>query len=114
MGTCPSTRRSPRPSANWAGPCLRTSLLIQYKHMDNEPKCLTCGEREEHLNHYADYTLDGEIYWHKDHDFVSPEKHEKTAQSATPILRKTAATLRKTNDPDLQFIAKHLKGGLEA
>jgi len=55
-------------------------LLIQYKHMaENEPKCLTCGEREEHLNHYADYTLDGSLYWHKDHDFVPPvETNEKT------------------------------------
>ncbi len=29
------------------------------------------------------------------------------------LLRKAAATLRKSTDPDLKLIAKHLKGGLE-
>ena len=39
---------------------------------------------------------------------------KKLTKAQLQVLRKTAATLRKTNDPDLQFIAKHLKGGLEA
>jgi hypothetical protein len=30
------------------------------------------------------------------------------------LLRKAAATLRKSNDPNLKIVAKHLKGGLEA
>jgi len=38
---------------------------------------------------------------------------KKLTKKQDELLRKAAATLRKSNNPDLKFIAKHLKGGLE-
>jgi len=37
----------------------------------------------------------------------------KLTKKQDALLRKAAATLRKSNDPNLQVVAKHLKGGLE-
>lgn len=37
----------------------------------------------------------------------------KLTKSQAATLRKAAAVLRKSNDPDSQYTAKHLKGGLE-
>jgi hypothetical protein len=34
-----------------------------------EQLCMKCGEPEDHMNHHADYTLDGESWHNKDHDF---------------------------------------------
>ena len=35
--------------------------------------CAVCNEPEGHMNHHADYSLDGS-WWHpKDHDFVPTE-----------------------------------------
>lgn len=38
----------------------------------------------------------------------------KLTNKQSELLRKAAATLRKSNDPNLKIVAKHLKGGLEA
>ncbi len=39
---------------------------------------------------------------------------KKLTKTQLQVLRKTAAILRKSNDPNLQIVAKNLKGGLEA
>src|SRR5208282_5704695 len=38
----------------------------------------------------------------------------KLTKKQDELLRKAAASLRKSNDPNLKIVAKHLKGGLEA
>lgn len=38
----------------------------------------------------------------------------KLTKNQDVVLRKAAALLRKSNDPNLKIVAKHLKGGLEA
>lgn len=37
--------------------------------VENSSRCAKCGEVEDHMNHYADYTLDGSAYHMKDHTF---------------------------------------------
>ena len=37
----------------------------------------------------------------------------KLTKKQSELIRKAAATLRKSNDPNLKIVAKHLKGGLE-
>jgi|SRR5271169_5410163 len=38
----------------------------------------------------------------------------KLTKKQSELIRKAAASLRKSNDPNLKIVAKHLKGGLEA
>ncbi len=38
---------------------------------------------------------------------------KKLTKKQDVVLRKAASLLRKSSDPDLQFISRHLKGGLE-
>jgi hypothetical protein len=38
---------------------------------------------------------------------------KKLTKKQDELLRKAAATLRKSSDPNLKLVAKHLKGGLE-
>lgn len=44
--------------------------------MADEPKCVQCGEVEDHLNHHSDYGFDW--YHMKDHDFVPRSPDEET------------------------------------
>lgn len=51
------------------------------------PKCVTCGEVEDHMNHHADYSMDGSWHHQKDHDFAAPtEPQEAEAPAGRSLI----------------------------